>query len=30
MAKKGFFICIEGLDGCGKTTQTKTLVKNLQ
>ena len=30
MARKGFFICIEGLDGCGKTTQTKTLVKNLQ
>lgn len=30
MARKVFFICIEGLDGCGKTTQTKTLVKNLQ
>jgi dTMP kinase len=30
MARKGFFICIEGLDGCGKTTQTRTLVKNLQ
>ena len=30
MAGRGFFICVEGLDGCGKTTQTKTLVKNLQ
>lgn len=30
MARKGFFICIEGLDGCGKTTHTKLLVKNLQ
>ncbi|MEM2971484.1 MAG: dTMP kinase [Candidatus Bathyarchaeia archaeon] len=28
--KKGFFICVEGLDGCGKTTQTKLLVKNLR
>lgn len=27
---KGFFICIEGLDGCGKTTQTKLLVKRLR
>ena len=30
MARKGFFICVEGLDGCGKTTQTKLLVENLQ
>jgi dTMP kinase len=28
--KKGAFICIEGLDGCGKTTQAKLLVKKLQ
>jgi dTMP kinase len=27
MKKKGAFIVIEGLDGCGKTTQTKLLVK---
>ena len=30
MSKKGAFICIEGLDGCGKTTQAKLLVKKLQ
>ena len=30
MEKKGLFFCIEGLDGCGKTTQTKLLVKRLQ
>ncbi|MBS7632051.1 dTMP kinase [Candidatus Bathyarchaeota archaeon] len=30
MKKKGQFICIEGLDGCGKTTQTKILVKKLR
>jgi dTMP kinase len=30
MSKKGFFICVEGLDGCGKTTQTKLLVKRLK
>jgi dTMP kinase len=30
MTRKGFFMCVEGLDGCGKTTQTKLLVKNLQ
>lgn len=30
MTRKGFFICIEGLDGCGKTTQTELLVQNLQ
>jgi dTMP kinase len=30
MARNGFLICVEGLDGCGKTTQTKLLVKNLR
>jgi dTMP kinase len=30
MRGKGFFICVEGLDGCGKTTQTKLLVKRLK
>ncbi|MGB9714519.1 MAG: dTMP kinase [Candidatus Bathyarchaeota archaeon] len=30
MSGKGFFICLEGLDGCGKTTQAKMLVKNLR
>ncbi|MCD6431086.1 dTMP kinase [Candidatus Bathyarchaeota archaeon] len=29
MKRKGFFICIEGLDGCGKTTQAKLLVRKL-
>jgi dTMP kinase len=28
--KKGIFICIEGLDGSGKTTHTHRLVRNLQ
>jgi dTMP kinase len=28
--KKGIFICIEGLDGSGKTTQAKLLTKKLQ
>ncbi len=28
--KKGFFICIEGLDGCGKTTQARLLVSELE
>jgi dTMP kinase len=28
--KKGVFICIEGLDGCGKTTQAKLLAKKLE
>jgi dTMP kinase len=27
--EKGAFICIEGLDGCGKTTHAKLLVKRL-
>jgi dTMP kinase len=27
---KGVLICIEGLDGCGKTTQARTLVKKLK
>lgn len=30
MKRKGVFICVEGLDGCGKTTQTKLLVERLQ
>ena len=30
MAKKGKFICIEGLDGSGKTTHTHKLIRNLQ
>ncbi len=29
MGKKGVFICIEGLDASGKTTQTRLLVKEL-
>jgi dTMP kinase len=29
MAKKGVFICIEGLDGSGKSTQAKLLTKKL-
>lgn len=27
--KRGAFVCIEGLDGCGKTTHAKLLVKKL-
>jgi dTMP kinase len=30
MRKKGFFICLEGLDGCGKTTQAKLLVRRFE
>jgi len=30
MSSKGVFICIEGLDGCGKTTQAKLLVRRLR
>ena len=30
MKKNGVFICVEGLDASGKTTQSKLLVKNLQ
>jgi len=30
MTSKGVFICIEGLDGCGKTTQAKMLVRRLR
>ena len=30
LGKKGTFICIEGLDGCGKTTQAKMLAKKLR
>jgi len=30
MKEKGLFICIEGLDGCGKTTQTKLLVRRVK
>jgi dTMP kinase len=30
MGKRGFFICVEGLDGCGKTTQTQLLVERLK
>ena len=30
MGDRGIFICVEGLDGCGKTTQAKLLVKRLK
>ena len=30
MNEKGAFICIEGLDGCGKTTQAKLHVKRMR
>jgi dTMP kinase len=29
-ANRGVFICVEGLDGSGKTTQAKVLVRNLR
>ena len=29
-AKNGMFICLEGLDGSGKTTHTNRLIRNLQ
>jgi dTMP kinase len=29
-ARGGVFICVEGLDGCGKTTQAKLLVRRLR
>jgi len=30
MSGKGVFVCVEGLDGCGKTTQAKLLVRRLK
>jgi len=30
MKRKGVLICVEGLDGCGKTTQTRLLVERLE
>lgn len=30
MHRKGSFVCIEGLDGCGKTTQAKLLARRLK
>lgn len=30
MKEKSLFICLEGLDGCGKTTQTRLLVRQLK
>ena len=30
MVGRGIFICVEGLDGCGKTTQAKLLVNELK
>jgi dTMP kinase len=30
MVSKGVFVCLEGLDGCGKTTQAKLLVRRLK
>jgi dTMP kinase len=30
LKRRGFFICVEGLDGCGKTTQAKILVRKLR
>lgn len=30
MSHQGLFVCIEGLDGCGKTTQARLLVRRLK
>jgi dTMP kinase len=30
MRERGFFVCVEGLDGSGKTTQAKLLAKRLK
>ena len=30
MGTRGFFVCLEGLDGCGKSTQAKLLVRRLK
>jgi dTMP kinase len=30
MVDRGIFICVEGLDGCGKTTQAKLLVRRMK
>jgi dTMP kinase len=30
MGRRGVFICVEGLDGCGKTTQAKLLAQRLK
>ncbi|MBS7620547.1 dTMP kinase [Candidatus Bathyarchaeota archaeon] len=30
MERQGFLICVEGLDGCGKTTQAKILMRKLR
>jgi len=30
MVSRGIFICVEGLDGCGKTTQAKLLARRLK
>ena len=30
MKKRGVFVCIEGLDGCGKTTQARLLVRRMR